>query len=76
MSVGRYSADTPNNPTERDKMTDKAKQIDKIFSIVSALIPNNSLITVSEWAEMNRYLDSKASGRVGLFEFENAPYCR
>ena len=57
-------------------MTDKAKQIDKIFSIVSALIPNNSLITVSEWAEMNRYLDSKASGRVGLFEFENAPYCR
>ncbi len=57
-------------------MTNKAKQIDKIFSIVSALIPNNTLMTVSEWAELNRYLDSKASGRSGLFEFDNSPYCK
>jgi len=57
-------------------MTNKSKQIDRIFSIVSALIPNNTLISVSEWAELNRYLDSKASGRSGLFEFDNAPFCR
>jgi phage terminase large subunit GpA-like protein len=54
----------------------KDVQIDKIFAIVSALIPNNTLISVSEWAELNRYLDSKASGRSGLFDFDNAPYCR
>lgn len=57
-------------------MSSKTKQIDRIFSIVSSLIPNNSLMSVSEWAEENRYLDSKASGRSGLFEFDNAPFCR
>ena len=57
-------------------MSSKNKQIDKIFAIVSALIPNNALMSVSEWAESNRYLDSKASGRCGLFDFDNAPYCR
>lgn len=57
-------------------MTLKEKQIDKIFSTVEALIPNNSLMCVSEWAELNRYLDSKASGRSGLFDFDNAPFCR
>lgn len=57
-------------------MSNKAKQIDKIFSMVEALIPNNLLMTVSEWAENNRYLDSKASGRSGLFEFDNAPFCK
>ncbi len=57
-------------------MNSKNKQIDKIFAVVSALIPNNSLMLVSEWAEINRYLDSKASGRCGLFDFDNAPYCR
>lgn len=57
-------------------MTNKSKQIDKIFAVVSALIPNNSLMLVSEWAELNRYLDSKASGRCGLFDFDNAPYCK
>ena len=53
----------------------KDVQIDKIFTIVSALIPSDTLITVSEWAEQNRYLDSKASGRSGLFDFDNAPHC-
>ena len=38
-------------------MSSKSKQIDKIFAIVSTLIPNNSLMLVSEWAEINRYLD-------------------
>ena len=57
-------------------MSSKSKQIDRIFSIVSSLIPNNSLMLVSEWAEESRYLDSKASGRSGLFEFDNAPFCR
>ena len=57
-------------------MSNKLKQIDRIFSIVSALIPNNTLMNVSEWAELNRYLDSKASGRSGLFEFDNAPFCK
>ena len=51
-------------------MSNKSKQIDKIFAIVSTLIPDNVLMLVSEWAEKNRYLDSKASGRSGLFEFE------
>ena len=61
----------------RAKMTSsKLKQIDNIFAVVSALIPNNTLMSVSEWAESNRYLDSKASGRSGLFEFDNAPYCK
>jgi len=54
----------------------KSRQIDKVFDIVEALIPNDSLIPVSEWAEKNRYLDTKASGRSGSFDFTNAPYCR
>ena len=57
-------------------MTSKAKQIDKVFSMVEALVPSNTLMNVSQWAEENRYLDSKASGRSGLLEFDNAPYCR
>lgn len=57
-------------------MSNKTKQIDKVFSMVEALIPNNSLISVSAWAENNRYLDSKASGRCGLFDFDNAPFTR
>ena len=56
-------------------MTNK-KEIESIYSMYSATIPNNNLIPVSQWAEENRYLDSKASGRSGLFEFENAPYCK
>lgn len=53
----------------------KSKQIDKIFSVVESLIPSNTLISVSEWATQNRFLDSKASGRSGSFDFDNAPFC-
>ena len=57
-------------------MSSKTRQIDKVFSIIEALVPSDTLMTVSEWAEKHRYLDSKASGRSGLFEYDNAPYCK
>lgn len=52
------------------------KQIDKIFDNISSLIPKDTLISCPDWAEQNRYMNSKVTGRPGQFSFENAPFCR
>lgn len=54
----------------------REKQIDNIFDSISALIPTDSLISCPEWAEQNRFMNSKVSGRSGKFSYINAPYCR
>lgn len=54
----------------------REKQIDNIFEAISALVPTDSLISCPDWAEDNRYMNSKVSGRSGKFSYVNAPYCR
>lgn len=54
----------------------KDEQIETIFDYIENLIPNNTLISCPDWAEDNRYMNSKASGRSGNFSFTNAPYCK
>jgi len=54
----------------------KKEQIETIFEKIESLIPSNVLISCPQWAEENRYLNSKASSRPGEFTFTNAPYCK
>lgn len=54
----------------------KEEQIDTIFDNINSLIPDDVLISCPDWAEQNRYMSSKTSGRSGNFSFENAPYCK
>ena len=57
-------------------MSTKTQQVEKIFSYINGLIPQDVLISCPEWAEKNRVLTQKISHRTGPFSFENAPYCR
>ena len=54
----------------------KKQQIDNIFDAIEDLIPSNVLMGCPEWAEKNRYMNAKVTGRAGLFSFKNAPYTR
>ena len=54
----------------------KNEQIDNIFDAIEGLIPHNVLISCPDWAENNRYMNTKVTGRAGNFSFKNAPYCR
>lgn len=54
----------------------REKQVDTVFDYIESLIPSDTLIPCSQWAEENRYMNSKASGRSGNFSFRNAPYCK
>ncbi len=53
-----------------------SEQIDNIFDVINTYIPQNTLIACPDWAEDNRYMDSKITGRSGQFSFKNAPYCK
>ena len=52
------------------------QQIDNIFNAINGLIPMDVLMSCTEWAEKNRYLNSKITGTSGNFSYKNAPYCR
>ena len=54
----------------------KTQQIDKIFSFINDIIPKDIMLSCSDWAEQNRYLDKKISSTVGGFSFDNAPYAK
>ena len=54
----------------------KEVQIDKIFDNIYKILPRDVLISCSQWAEENRFMNSKITGRSGKFSFKNAPYCR
>jgi len=54
----------------------KTQQIDKIFSSINEIIPKDIMLSCSDWAEQNRYLDKKVSGTIGGFSFDNAPYAK
>ena len=54
----------------------KQNQVSKIINLVKKLIPDDILISCSEWAEKNRFISQKISDRTGAFSFDNAPYCR
>ena len=57
------------NNTQKD-------QIKKIFKTIRVVIPKDILLEVSEWAEKNRFMTSKASNITGAFSYDNTPYAK
>lgn len=73
MSSNQLTLDINNNLSFAPPRT---IQVEKIFSHIKSLIPEDVLITCSEWAEKNRVLTKKVTNTPGPFSFENAPYTK